>query len=64
MTSKRDTMAKDLKKAITAENNKISEQVANQTNNITALTSSIDSLKRKSKNFFGLIFSKIYINKI
>ena len=53
MTSKRDTMAKDLKKAITAENNKISEQVANQTNNITALTSSIDSLKRKSKNFFG-----------
>lgn len=59
MTSKRDTMAKDLKKAITAENNKISEQVANQTNNITALTSSIDSLKRKSKNFFGLIFSKI-----
>lgn len=49
MTSKRDTMAKDLKKAITAENNKISEQVANQTNNITALTSSIDSLKRKSK---------------
>ena len=48
MTSKRDTMAKDLKKAITAENNKISEQVANQTNNITALTSSIDSLKRKS----------------
>ena len=61
MTSKRDTMAKDLKKAITAENNKISEQVANQTNNITALTSSIDSLKRKSKrrSFFGLIFSKI-----
>ena len=51
MTSKRDTMAKDLKKAITAENSKISEQVANQTNNITALTSSIDSLKRESKIF-------------
>ena len=47
MASKRDTLASDLKKAISAENSKISEQVETQTNNITALTSSIESLKGK-----------------